>query len=465
MLGPTCTGANADRAAVGRNPRAFLITTTTRICLDVLRSARFQRDGPLQPWLPSRSRTPTALAPDTQTELAEDLTVALMLALERLSPLERAAFLLHDVLRLLVHAGGRAHSAARRRRAGAAGEPGAGAGARGGRRVRLPARPASSSVDPKHAELISAFLTASRAGDFAALTRLLASDIRLVADSGGKALAPLNVLEGADRVAAFFGNVVRKGLTADMIYRVRVIERPARANPEGAAVESRRQPSRSSTAWSRRSTSCRTPTNFRHLASAWESAEGGRGCCSRPCACPEPEPRRCPWRRSSPRILSRRRWTAGTPCDARGRTRPGHVAQGRDPPVQRQGPDRLDAGRAQHDADPEGAAQLRGPQRHAGQPRASRRGTSSPTPATTTAGSRSVPFRQGGESVVLIHASTPRVLYKMFPRSIEVQVVERQRRNFWVIHEDVEVRRHGEAASARGGAESGARPRVMPAAS
>src|SRR5262245_21638900 len=86
----------ADRDAVS-NTRAFLTTTTTRICLDVLKSARARREAYVGPWLPEPVLDTAALAPDAQTELAEDLSVALLLALDRLSPLERAAFLLHDV--------------------------------------------------------------------------------------------------------------------------------------------------------------------------------------------------------------------------------------------------------------------------------------------------------------------------------------------------------------------------------
>ena len=78
-------------------PRAFLMTTTTRICLDVLKSARMKREEYVGPWLPEPITDTASLAPDAQTELAEDLSVALLLALDRLSPLERAAFLLHDV--------------------------------------------------------------------------------------------------------------------------------------------------------------------------------------------------------------------------------------------------------------------------------------------------------------------------------------------------------------------------------
>src|SRR5687768_1852674 len=87
---------DADRASVA-DPRGFLMTTTARICLDVLKSARVRREEYVGPWLPDPVTDTAALAPDAQTELAEDLSVALLLALDRLSPLERAAFLLHDV--------------------------------------------------------------------------------------------------------------------------------------------------------------------------------------------------------------------------------------------------------------------------------------------------------------------------------------------------------------------------------
>jgi RNA polymerase sigma-70 factor (ECF subfamily) len=84
----------------------------------------------------------------------------------------------------------------------------------------MAARASSSSVDPRHAELLSAFMAASRSGDVAGLTQLLASDARLVTDGGGKVAAALNVIEGPDRVAAFLVGAVRKGWTDD--FRVRV---------------------------------------------------------------------------------------------------------------------------------------------------------------------------------------------------------------------------------------------------
>jgi RNA polymerase sigma-70 factor (ECF subfamily) len=211
---------DADRTSV-ENPRAFLMTTTTRICLDVLKSARARREEYVGPWLPDPVTDTAALAPDTQTELAEDLSVALLLALDRLSPLERAAFLLHDVFDYsfseVADALGRNEAACRQ------------LASRARTRVRdarpkgvMPVR-ASSSIDPKHSELISAFLAASRSGDIATLTRLLTSDARLVTDGGGKVQAALNVIEGADHVAAFLAGVVRKGWTDEMSMRFDMI--------------------------------------------------------------------------------------------------------------------------------------------------------------------------------------------------------------------------------------------------
>jgi RNA polymerase sigma-70 factor (ECF subfamily) len=205
---------DTDRAVV-QNERAFLMTTTTRICLDVLKSARVRREEYVGPWLPDPVTDTSALAPDAQTELAEDLSVALLLALERLSPLERAAFLLHDVFDYsfsqVADALGRNEAACRQ------------LATRARAHVResrpQPPRGASHSIDPKHAELVSAFITASRSGDVAALTRMLANDARLVSDGGGKVPAALKVIEGADHVAAFLAGVVRKGWTDDMTLR------------------------------------------------------------------------------------------------------------------------------------------------------------------------------------------------------------------------------------------------------
>ena len=78
-----------DRAAVA-DPQAFLTTTVTRLCLDHLKSARVKRETYIGPWVPEPMIEP-------QDDESDDITLTLMMALERLSPLERAAFLLHDV--------------------------------------------------------------------------------------------------------------------------------------------------------------------------------------------------------------------------------------------------------------------------------------------------------------------------------------------------------------------------------
>jgi RNA polymerase sigma-70 factor (ECF subfamily) len=212
---------DVDREAVVE-PRAFLTTTTTRICLDVLKSARARREEYVGPWLPDPVTDTAALAPDAQTEIAEDLSVALLLALDALSPLERAAFLLHDVFDYsftqVADTLGRNEAACRQ------------LASRARARVRearpaspMPPRAGRDAIDPKHAQLLSAFLSASQSGDLATLTSLLASDARLVTDSGGKVPAAMNVLEGADRVAAFLAGVVKKGWTADLSSRFETI--------------------------------------------------------------------------------------------------------------------------------------------------------------------------------------------------------------------------------------------------
>jgi RNA polymerase sigma-70 factor (ECF subfamily) len=213
---------DVDRSTIAE-PRAFLTTTTTRICLDVLKSARARREEYVGPWLPDPVTDTAALAPDAQTEMAEDLSVALLLALDTLSPLERAAFLLHDVFDYsfaqVAATLGRNEAACRQ------------LASRARARVRearpaaatRPPRPESSDIAPKHAALLSAFITASRSGDLDGLTRMLASDARLVTDGGGKVTAALNVIGGADRVAAFLTGAVRKGWTDDMTVRLATI--------------------------------------------------------------------------------------------------------------------------------------------------------------------------------------------------------------------------------------------------
>jgi len=171
----------ADRGAV-REPEAFLRRTVTRLCLDQLKSARRQRETYVGPWLPD---------PVVEEEEAEDVTLPLMLALERLSPLERAAFLLHDVFGLefeeVAATIGRDPAACRQ------------LAARARSHVRE-ARPRFHVDKQRGLELAKAFFTASRSGDMKALGAMLAADVSAHADGGGKRPAVLEPIVGFEAV-------------------------------------------------------------------------------------------------------------------------------------------------------------------------------------------------------------------------------------------------------------------------
>jgi RNA polymerase sigma-70 factor, ECF subfamily len=206
----------ADRDSVS-DTRAFLTTTTTRICLDKLKSARARREEYVGPWLPEPVVDTAALAPDSQTELAEDLSIALLLALDRLSAPERAAFLLHDVFDCsfseVASVLDRSEAACRQ------------LASRARTHVRE-ARPRGTSPvrdrseRSNHQQLVSAFVNAARSGDLQTLMGLLAADVRLMTDGGGKVPAALNVIEGPDRTARFIVGAVSKGLPEGSVIRI-----------------------------------------------------------------------------------------------------------------------------------------------------------------------------------------------------------------------------------------------------
>jgi RNA polymerase sigma-70 factor, ECF subfamily len=171
----------ADRGAV-REPEAFLRRTVTRLCLDQLKSARRQRETYIGPWLPD---------PVVEEHEEEDVTLPLMLALERLSPLERAAFLLHDVFGL-----GFEEVAATIQRDPATCRQLA---SRARTHVRE-ARP-RFQVEKQHSlEFAEAFFAASRSGDMKALGAMLAADVSIHADGGGKRPAATAPIVGFDAV-------------------------------------------------------------------------------------------------------------------------------------------------------------------------------------------------------------------------------------------------------------------------
>jgi len=173
-----------DRSVV-RTPEAFLRSTVTRLCLDQLKSARRQRETYVGPWLPD---------PVVEEDEADDVTLPLMLALERLSPLERAAFLLHDVFGLPfeeVAATIQRDEAACRQLA-----------ARARSHVRE-ARPRFQVEKQRGLALAEAFFAASRSGDMTALGNMLAADVSVHSDGGGKRPAAMQPIVGFAAVMAF----------------------------------------------------------------------------------------------------------------------------------------------------------------------------------------------------------------------------------------------------------------------
>ena len=184
----------ADRSDV-REPEAFLRRTVTRLCLDQLKSARHQRETYVGPWLPD---------PLVEEEQEEDVTLPLMLALERLSPLERAAFLLHDVFGLEfeeVATTIQRDPAACRQLA-----------ARARTHVRE-AKPRFQIENRRGLALAEAFYTASRTGDMETLRGMLAADVSVHSDGGGKRPAATEPLLGFDAVMKlqeYLGNFFRQ---------------------------------------------------------------------------------------------------------------------------------------------------------------------------------------------------------------------------------------------------------------
>lgn len=174
-----------DRGEV-RDPVAFLRRTVTRLCLDQLGSAQKKRETYVGPWLPD---------PLVDEEVEEDVTLPLMLALERLSPLERAAFLLHDVFGLEfdeVASTIQRDPATCRQLA-----------ARARNHVRE-ARPRFRVEKERGLALAEAFFSASRSGDMKALSAMLADDVTVHADGGGKRPAAMEPIFGLDSVLKLF---------------------------------------------------------------------------------------------------------------------------------------------------------------------------------------------------------------------------------------------------------------------
>jgi RNA polymerase sigma-70 factor, ECF subfamily len=190
-----------------RNAEAFLVTVVTRLCLDRLKSARAQREVYVGPWLPEPVFDAEGLSADTATELADDLSFALLLALDRLSPLERAAFLLHDVFDTpfseIAAMLDRTEASCRQLASRA-------------RRAVRDDRPAPAKTPDNHAHLLQAFGEAVTSGNVARLIELLRDDAVALTDGGGRKTAALNPIVGADKIARFFIGLAAKNAGHDI---------------------------------------------------------------------------------------------------------------------------------------------------------------------------------------------------------------------------------------------------------
>ena len=199
----------ADRGAVAVvNAKAYLAQIVTRLCLDHEKSARVRRERYVGTWLPEPLVDTGALSPESRVELRDDVTFALLLALDRLSILERAAFVLHDVFGLpfrdVSECMDRSEAACRQLAVRARGTlQGLGSEA---------ARP---EIDPTG--LVAAFFAAVEEGDLDGLKSQLTPSAVLLSDGGGKVPAALNPIRSSDHIARFLIGAFRKFAAAGSV--------------------------------------------------------------------------------------------------------------------------------------------------------------------------------------------------------------------------------------------------------
>ncbi|OEU96006.1 RNA polymerase subunit sigma-24 [Streptomyces oceani] len=201
--------------------KAFLSTTVTRISIDVLRSARVRREEYVGPWFPEPLLHDPYEDPARSVELAESVSLAALMLLERLSPLERAVFVLRDVFAFgfdeVAVAVQRSESACRQLLVRA-------------RRHMADERPRFETTGRERRELATRFFDALRDGDVGGLRELLSADVRLVGDSGGKAPRFAQPITGAEHVARLLG------MGVDGLHRIGVTFEPREVNGQPGAV-------------------------------------------------------------------------------------------------------------------------------------------------------------------------------------------------------------------------------------
>jgi RNA polymerase sigma-70 factor (ECF subfamily) len=178
--------------------KAFLSAAVTRISIDVLRSARVRREEYAGPWFPEPLLSDPYQDPERSAELADSVSMAALLLLERLSPLERAVFVLKEVFGFgfpeVASAVGRSEAACRQLAVRA-------------RRHMAAGRPRFEADRRERARLAARFFDALSEGDVEGLRELLAADVQLVGDSGGKAPQLARSIIGAEKVARVLASI------------------------------------------------------------------------------------------------------------------------------------------------------------------------------------------------------------------------------------------------------------------
>lgn len=174
------------------SPRAFLVTIISRLCINHLQSARVQREQYFGEWLPEPIVTDIASDPFGILKIDESLSIAFLILLERLTPVERAVFLLREVFeydywevaRIVAQSEANCRQILRRAR------------------QHIEAlRPRFQTSERKHTDLFEQFLQAVSTGEMSGLLNLLSKDVVLHSDGGGKGVAVPNEVRGADKVA------------------------------------------------------------------------------------------------------------------------------------------------------------------------------------------------------------------------------------------------------------------------
>ena len=198
-----------------RSPKAYLTTIITRLCIDHLRSARVQREQYVGPWLPEPIVTPKSADPIARAELSDSLSMAFLVLLERLSPIERAVFLLREVFdysyeeigRMVEKSPTNCRQIARRSRQHIAFD-----------KSRFQASPQQQE------RLTQAFIRAFIQGDLQGLLDLLAEDVTALSDGGGKVIASLKPIHGARKVAYFLRAIRHRAQKMGWVYQGELVQ-------------------------------------------------------------------------------------------------------------------------------------------------------------------------------------------------------------------------------------------------